>query len=385
MEGLISFLSDYTIQNVMAGAALLGLSSGALGVFAVLRQQSLLGDTLSHATLPGVALGFIVAGTRHLGSITLGALISGAAAALLVLVLTRRSRLKTDAALGVALSIFFALGVVLLTRIQQSGKASQGGLDSFLFGQAAAILRSDLWLMGGLTLLALALLAIFWKEFKLVTFDASFAASVGLPVILLETALTVLIALAIVIGLQIVGVVLMAAMVVAPAAAARQWSRKLEQMVVLAALVGAFGGVTGAVLSASAANLATGPLIVLAITAVVLLSLLFAPGRGLIWEALERRQSHRSLLENRVLISLRGVSQEHDDPSYAAEQGMLDALHGLRTGTSLRSLERQGLVNRVAHMPEEGAHWELTAEGHLEAGRVLSEMNGEDRAEEVER
>ncbi|HEX7003033.1 MAG TPA: metal ABC transporter permease [Trueperaceae bacterium] len=376
MDGLIAFLSDYTIQNVMAGAALLGLSSGALGVFAVLRQQSLLGDALSHATLPGVALGFMVAGTRNLESITAGALLTGAAAALLVLVLTRRSRLKTDAALGAALSIFFALGVVLLTRIQQTGNASQAGLDSFLFGQAAAILRSDLWLMGGLTLLALLLLAAFWKEFKLVTFDASFAGSLGLPVVLLETSLTLLIALAIVIGLQLVGVVLMAAMIVAPAAAARQWSRRLEQMVVLSALIGAFGGVTGAVVSATGPNLATGPLIVLAITVVVLLSLLFAPRRGLLWAELERRTYQRSLLENRVLLSLSRVAQEHDDPGYAAEQGMLDAFHGRPTGASLGSLERRGLVNRVEHMPEEGAHWELTDSGRREASRVVTQLDG---------
>ena len=374
MEQLVAFLSDYTIQNVMAGAALLGISSGALGTFAVLRQQSLLGDTLSHATLPGVALGFMVAGTRHLGSITLGALITGAAAALLVMILIRRSRLKTDAALGVALSTFFALGVVLLTRIQQSGNASQGGLDSFLFGQAAAILRSDLWLMAVLTLLALLLLTLFWKEFKLVTFDATFAGSLGLPVVALEVALTLLLALAIVIGLQLVGVVLMSAMVVAPAAAARQWSRRLEGMVITAALVGAAGGVIGAVLSASAANLATGPLIVLTITLIVLISLLLAPGRGLLWEELERRRSHRSLLQSRVLLSLSDVAREHADPAYRTEQGMLDAFHGRPTSAALGALERRGLVRQVRHMPEEGAHWELTTAGHREAERVVREL-----------
>lgn len=375
MGQIIAFLSDYTIQNVMIGAALLGISSGTLGVFAVLRQQSLLGDTLSHATLPGVALGFMVAGTRHLPSIMLGALITGSAAALLVLVLTRYTRLKTDAALGVALSTLFALGVVLLTRIQQSGNASQGGLDSFLFGQAAAILRSDLWLMGSLTVLALALLALTWKEFKLVTFDPTFAGSLGLPVVLLDTVLTLLIALAIVIGLQLVGVVLMAAMVVAPAAAARQWSTRLEQMVLLAGLFGAAGGLVGAVLSASGENLATGPLIVLAITAAVVLSLLFAPGRGLLWEEISRRRSNRELFDRRVLLSLSNLSQEHNDPDYRVEQGMLNAYHGRRTAPSLTALERRGWVRKAAHMPEEGTHWELTEGGHREAERALRDLD----------
>ncbi|MEX2540495.1 MAG: metal ABC transporter permease [Trueperaceae bacterium] len=374
MEALFAFLGDYTIQNVLIGAALLGLSSGALGAFAVLRQQSLLGDALSHATLPGVALGFMAAGTRHLGSIMLGALLTGAAAALLVVLLTQRSRLKTDAALGIALSTFFALGVVLLTRIQQSGNASQGGLDSFLFGQAAAILRSDLWVMAALALAALGLLTVLWKEFKLATFDPTFARSLGLPVMLLETALTVMIALAIVIGLQMVGVVLMAAMVVAPAAAARQWSTRLEGMVLLSAAIGATGGVAGAVLSATGRNLATGPLIVLTITAIVLFSLLAAPERGLLWAAVQRRRAGAMLHDRRVLATLLRLSDEHADRAYGAEQGMLKVLHGLGTVASLHGLERRGQVRRVEHMPEEGIHWALTESGREAAEQTLAEL-----------
>ncbi|WGF87423.1 metal ABC transporter permease [Marinivivus vitaminiproducens] len=300
MSGLVELLRDYTIQNVAIGAALLGVISGVLGSFAVLRRQSLLGDALSHAALPGICLGFIVAGTRDLGSILAGALTTGALAALVVLLLTRKSRLKTDAALGIALSVFFALGVVLLTRIQGSANASQGGLESFLFGQAAALLRGDLWVMGGITLAALTVTALVWKEFKLVTFDPVFAASLGLPVAALEVALTVMIALAVVVGLQMVGVVLMAAMVIAPAVAARQWTRTLGGMVVLAALIGMACGMAGALVSATSPGLATGPLIVLAASAVVLVSLFLAPGRGLLWEAAKRRTERRRLLHRRA-------------------------------------------------------------------------------------
>jgi manganese/zinc/iron transport system permease protein len=378
VQGVLAFLSDYTVQNVLLGAALLGLSSGALGAFAVLRQQSLLGDALSHATLPGVALGFMVAGTRHLGSIMLGALLSGTAAALLVLLLTRRSRLKTDAALGIALSTFFALGVVLLTRIQQTGNAAQGGLDSFLFGQAAAILRGDLWVMAALSLVALATLAALWKELKLVTFDPSFAGSLGLPVLALEAVLTTSIALTIVLGLQMVGVVLMAAMVVAPAVAARQWSARLEQMVLLSAAIGAGGGVAGALLSASSRNLATGPLIVLSISAIVVVSLLFAPRRGIVWDAVQKRRSGAALRGGRVLATLRKISRDHLDPNYRVEQGMLRTYHGPGTAASLQRLARKGLVRKGAHMPEEGVHWELTDEGRREADDALREFEADE-------
>lgn len=370
MDGLLALLGDYTVQNVVIGASLLGVASGVLGSYAVLREQSLLGDTLSHAALPGVCLGFLVAGSRHLGSILAGALLTGAAAALLMLLLTRRSRLKTDAALGIALSVFFALGVVLLTYLQGTRNASQGGLDAFLFGQAAAILRSDLWLMGGLTLFALALVSALWKEFQLVTFDPVFAGSLGMPVRALETVLTLMIALAIVIGLQMVGVVLMASMVIAPAVAARQWSRRLSEMVLLAAAFGAAGGVAGALLSASGRNLATGPLIVLSISALVLVSLVAAPQRGLAWEAVQRRRNRLRLRGQRVLATLLRLSGRHDDPHYPVEQGMVNAYFGLGTENALDRLEAQGFVRKVPHMPQEGVHWQLTEAGRREAERM---------------
>ncbi len=374
MNAVLALLGDYTIQNVVAGATLLGLISGVLGSFTVLRQQSLLGDTLSHAALPGVCLGFLFAGTRELTSIIAGALVTAVLAALVMLVLTRYSRLKTDAGLGIALSVFFAFGVVLLTYVQGTDNASQGGLDSFLFGQAAAILRSDLWVMGCITGLALLLVAMAWKEFKLVTFDPTFAATLGLPVVLLETVLTVTIALAVVVGLQMVGVVLMAAMVIAPAVAARQWTKRLEHMVLLAAIFGMVAGVTGAVISAMGRNLPTGPLIILAASAIVLVSILLAPERGVIWEAIKRRRDQRELDADQVLTTLYGLAAHHKDPRYPSEQGMLDTYHGLATRRTLARLSRRGLVRPVSHMPTEGGHWELTAEGRSRAQGVLDDL-----------
>jgi manganese/zinc/iron transport system permease protein len=370
-------LNDYTIQTVAMGAALLGISSGVLGCFAVLRKQSLLGDTLSHAALPGVCLGFMIAGTRDLGSIMAGALFTGAAAALIVLALTRMSRLKTDAALGIALGVSFAIGVVLLTYIQGTGNASQGGLDSFLFGQAAAILRSDLWIMGGIALAALVLVSALWKEFKLVAFDPGFAVSLGMPVVVIEMAMTTMVALAVVVGLQMVGVVLMTAMIIAPAVAARQWTRRLGTMVVLAAVFGVVAGVTGAVLSATARGLATGPLIVLVISGIVLVSLMISPERGLVWEMVRHWRDRRSLRGRQVLMTLHALAEEHDDRGYRAELGSLDAYHGIDTRRALARLEQQGLVKPVTHEPETTPHWQLTTAGHAEAKRLAAEIEGD--------
>ncbi|MFA5539545.1 MAG: metal ABC transporter permease [Gemmobacter sp.] len=365
---ILALAADYTVQTVAMGAALLGLVSGTVGAFAVLRGQSLLGAALSHATLPGICAGFLIAGGRHLESLFAGAFVSGLIAAGVAVAIAGRSRIKTDAALGLVLGLSFALGVVLLTHIQARGGAAQAGLESFLFGQAAAMLRGDLAVMAVLAAVALGLVAAFWKELTLVTFDPGFARVQGLPVAAVELGLTALIALAIVLGLQMVGVVLVTAMLIAPAAAARQWVRRLGPMVALSALFGVAAGVFGAVLSAAARGLATGPLIVLAATAIFAASILFAPERGLAARWLRRRAERRRVAGRRVLRSMQALAKEHGDPAYPAERGMIEALHGPGTRAALARLEAQGLVRPVPHRPESTPHWALT-----EAGRVQAE------------
>jgi manganese/zinc/iron transport system permease protein len=172
-------------------------------------------------------------------------------------------------------------------------------------------------------------------------------------------------------------VVLMAAMVIAPAVAARQWTRRLEHMVLLAAGFGMVSGVAGAVISALGPGLATGPLIVLAASAIVLVSILFAPGRGVVWDALKRAAERRSLRGRQVLTTLLRLAREHGDAAYPAEQGMLDAYHRLGTRAVLERLAKSGLVAAAAHMPGEGGHWVLTAAGLAEAERILAGMGGE--------
>jgi manganese/zinc/iron transport system permease protein len=181
------------------------------------------------------------------------------------------------------LSTFFALGITLLTFMTKRGDAQQAGLDGFLFGQAAALIEEHVVTMAILAGLALGASALLYKEFKLLTFDPAFAASVGLPTQALSVLLTLLIVVAVIIGLQTVGVVLMAAMLVGPAVAARQWTERLEVMIALAALFGAAAGLTGALISLSDANIPTGPVTILSLTVIVICSLLFAPSRGLLW------------------------------------------------------------------------------------------------------
>jgi manganese/zinc/iron transport system permease protein len=220
LQTLINFFADYTFRYVALGSAVLGIASGALGSFAVLRRQSLTGATISHAALPGIGIAFLIAGAKEPLLLILGAGLTAWFGAMAVLGITNTTRLKQDAALGIALSTFFAFGTVLLTFIQGSSGASQAGLDRFLFGQAAALVERDVVSLGVLAIAALAVLVVFFKELKLLTFDPDFGSSIGLPIKYLNILLTSLIVVAVVIGLQTVGVVLMVAMLIAPAAAA---------------------------------------------------------------------------------------------------------------------------------------------------------------------
>jgi manganese/zinc/iron transport system permease protein len=226
----------------------------------------------------------------------LGAALSAGLGALFILAVVGGTRVKQDAALGIVLSVFFGAGIVLLTLIAGSGDAGQSGLDRFIFGQAATIVRADVVTMGLLAAAAVVLLALFFKEFKLLSFDPAFAASLGFPVRALNVLLTALIVVAVVVGIQAVGVVLMAAMLITPAAAARQWTDRLSVMVPLSAAFGAASGVCGALISASGSNLPTGPLIVLVATGVLVVSLLLGRRHGFVWAWLAGRRNRREAL-----------------------------------------------------------------------------------------
>ncbi|HUG16174.1 MAG TPA: iron chelate uptake ABC transporter family permease subunit [Thermomicrobiales bacterium] len=286
---------DYTLRNVALGSALLGLVGGVLGTFAVLRRQGLLGDALAHAALPGIALAFMLTGSKAPIVLMVGAAVTGWLGTLAIIRIVGDTRLSEDAALGIVLTVFFGLGIVFLTHIQHSGDASQAGLNRYLFGQAATLVQENVVTMAVSGAVALSIVALLFKEFKIFSFDPEFAASIGYPVGRLNVLLTSLIVAAVVIGLQTVGVVLMAAMLIAPAAAARQWTNRLGSMAALSAFFGAASGVAGAMISVSASRLPTGPMVILAATAIVVVSILFAPERGIVWDSLRRRRLRREL------------------------------------------------------------------------------------------
>lgn len=363
--GLLGLLDDYTLRVVALGAGLLGAVSGGLGSLAVLRRQSLLGDAISHAALPGIVLAYLLTGSRSTLVLVLGAAVAGWIGTLVVIGVVGSTRVKEDSALGLVLSVFFGFGLVLLTYAQKLPDAGQAGLDRFLFGQAATLLARDVAVIAGLGGLAVTIMLLGWKEIKLLTFDRSFGTSIGVPMGRVDVMLTTILVLAIVIGLQTVGVVLMSAMVVAPGAAARQWTDRMGAMVGLAALFGAAGGVSGAVLSSSVRQLPTGPTIVLCLSVVVAVSLLLAPNRGLVWAALRERANRRQLRADAVLDDLYHLAGHHDDPGHAHPIAALEAIRMGRGSAkrSLEALQERGWARRSS----EG--WSLTPAGFAAAGR----------------
>lgn len=364
---LYDLFFDYTLRTVALGSAVLGLVGGVLGAFAVLRQQSLLGDAISHAALPGVALAFLLTSSKAPLVLVLGAAVAGWLGTLAVLLVMRHTRIKEDAALGIVLSVFFGFGLLLLTFLQKRPDARQAGLDRFLFGQAATLIQRDVVTMAVLGAIALAVVVLLWKEFKLLSFDPDFAASLGFPSGRLSVLLTSLIVLAIVVGLQTVGVVLMSAMIVAPAAAARQWTERLHVMVLLSGAFGALVGLLGALTSSFVQRLPTGPTIVLYMSAIVLLSLLFAPERGIVARTRRRARQRWQFAAEALAVHL----LNHEGKAGEREESALGHMRAHmrwdeeRTRRVVRWAVSHDLIQRT------NGHLELTDHGRDVARKVM--------------
>ncbi len=350
------------------GTAILGAVTGMLGSFAVLRKQSLLGDAISHAALPGIAIAFLITGTKDTNVLLLGALISGLLGTFWIRGIISKTHLKSDTALGLILSLFFGFGMLLLTFIQKQPNANQAGLDKYLFGQAATLVESDVWLMAIVTGICLFVLLLFWKEFKILLFDADYTKTLGFNTNFIDVLITSFIVLAIVLGLQTVGVVLMSAMLLAPAAAARQWTDSLGIMVFLAAVFGAFSGVFGTAISATQNNLSTGPVIVIVAGVFVLVSFVFSPSRGLLFKQIRFIKNRRDLQLHNTLAFMFRIAETHENISHPHAIKILNNFQGFTKGT-LQKLVRKNYVKL------DGSMWSLTEEGFKIASNLYNQQS----------
>ncbi|WP_232695404.1 metal ABC transporter permease [Brevibacillus daliensis] len=374
----LQVLQDPNTQWVLAGCILLGISSGVLGSFAFLRGRSLMGDALAHAALPGVCLVFLLTGSKSIGFFLVGAAISGLLATYCITMITKHSRIKEDTALALNLSVFFGIGIVLLTYIQHSDSGNQSGLDKFLFGQAASLVGSDVNTMIAVSSVLLIITALLFKEFKLLSFDQGFGKGLGFPMGFLDGLLMVMLLMSVVIGLQAVGVVLMAAMLITPAVTARYWTNKLSTMVILSGLFGALSGAFGTLLSTQIQNLPTGPIIVLGSTTLFLFSLLFSPKRGILFRFLRFMQVRKKVLHQDILRSLYDVMEdskkENSIPASFFSVERLAIKSGKQAQTvekALRTLLKKGWVTQDKEDPQK---WGFNQKGlHVAHSLVLNQ------------
>ncbi|WP_378187083.1 metal ABC transporter permease [Aquimarina sp. W85] len=371
-EYLELVFTDYTLRTITLGTAILGAICGMLGSFAVLRKQSLLGDAISHAALPGIAIAFLIIETKSNTIFLVGALISGLVGTFWIRGITRKTHLKADTALGLILSLFFGFGMLLLTYIQKMPNANQAGLANYLFGQAATLMESDVWLMSIVTGVSLVVVLLFWKELKLLLFDSDYTKTLGFNIKFLDILITSFIVIAIVLGLQTVGVVLMSAMLLAPAAAARQWTNSLGVMVVLAAIIGAFSGILGTAISASQNNLSTGPVIVLVAATFVLFSFIFSPKRGLLFREIRFRKNRNDLELHKTLSFMYHIAKTHTNISHPHAIKILNNFQGF-SKRSLKELADKDYIRLERNT------WSMTEIGFETAANLYNQLTNQNR------
>ncbi|MFA0963693.1 iron chelate uptake ABC transporter family permease subunit [Roseivirga sp. BDSF3-8] len=370
METLIEFLSfsDPNVRYVAIGTVLLGASSALVGTFTFLKKKALVGDAVAHAILPGICLSFMLTGVKNPVYLIIGASATGWLSLLLIDLIVRHSRIKEDAAIGLILSVFFGIGILLLTIIQQSGAAGQSGLDSFLFGQAAALVGQDVLVFGIVAGLLLLTILLFFKELELIAFDPQFAASSGVPVRFMDFLLTTLTVLAVVVGIQAVGVVLMAAMLITPAAAAKFWTDNIKVMALLAAIFGAFSGLAGAYISYTAPSMPTGPWTVIVLSTIALVSFFLSPVKGILPRMFRQRRNRLQMLEENILKTFYLLGEDAEDWKASRTSDEIRERRRYPKGTLiyiLKRLVRHGYLRQIKN------NYELTNVGFNKSRRVV--------------
>jgi manganese/zinc/iron transport system permease protein len=370
MDTFLEFFSfqDASIVSVALGVMLLTASSAVVGTFTFLRKKALVGDAVAHAVLPGICLAFILSGTKNPIILIIGAFITGWISLVLIDLITQRSKLKEDTAIALVLSVFFGVGILMLTNIQHSGNAAQTGLDSFLFGKAAALVGKDLITFSIVAVVLILTVTLFFKELKLIAFDSNYAKALGIPVKAIDLLLTTLTVLAVVTGIQAVGVVLMAAMLITPAAAARFWTNDVRNMTIIAAIMGSLSGLSGAYVSFVAPSMPTGPWIVMIISAIALSSFFFAPKRGIISRYFSQRRLQIMIMDENLLKSLFHLGEQDSDMYKGRSMDEIVEKRYFprkRLKAVLTRLKRQGYLAKADN------HWMFTEVGKQKGQRVV--------------
>jgi manganese/zinc/iron transport system permease protein len=376
-------LQDYNTRVVLAGTVLLGISSGLLGVYLLLRKRALLGDAISHATLPGIALAYLwtalIGQDKTLSVLLIGAAISGSLGGLSVLLLRHFARIREDAALGIVLSVFFGAGVALVSVLQKIKQGNIAGLESFIYGKVVAITGDDVGLAAVVLMVVSIVIVALGKELKILCFDFELARSQGWPVMLLDCLLIAMVVAVTIVGLKAIGLIMVIALLVIPAASARFWTHDLNRMLVISGVLGGASCAVGAMASAVFADMPSGATIVLCACGLFLLSFTFGAERGVLWTFLHQRNLRR---QHEYLHMLR-ICYEHLEArralptsakAYSTELIALGDVAEMRSWSHrfafkvARELDSRGLV-----VLRRNGDLQLTARGLVQAEEAVRE------------
>jgi manganese/zinc/iron transport system permease protein len=376
----VLFLKSYNTRIVVIGTMLLGTAAGMTGSFALLRRRALMGDALSHATLPGIAIAYMAAtlagGDGKSSALLLtGATISGLCGVGAILAIRRLTRLKEDAAMGIVLSCFFGAGIALLGIIQTMPGGHAAGLEGFILGKTASMVAGDAWLIAVAAAISICFCLLLFKELRLLCFDEGFAGSRGFPVVMLDFCLMALIILVTIVGLQAVGLILMIALLVIPPAAARFWSNSTWRLFLLSGVIGGLSGYLGAVASALFGDLPSGAMIVLVCAGMFGVSMIFGSRRGVLQRTLMRYNSGRSVDRQHLLRAIYEASENSAGPAtgtattvgHPVPVRLLLQVRSWSAGRLDRAIRR---AVRNGHVVRDGDFVSLTRPGFEEAVRL---------------
>jgi manganese/zinc/iron transport system permease protein len=356
---------NYNLFVVSIGAGILSLAAGVVGAFTYLRKRALIGDVISHAVLPGIAIAFMLSGVKNPFYFLLGALGSGLLSIGVVDYVHRKSKLKPDAILALTLSVFFGVGIVLLTHIQHSGNAAQSGLDSFLFGKAASMSVLDVYVFSAIAILNVACIVILIRGFSIISFDEDYAIAIGLPVRFLRTFLSVLTVLTVAIGVQAVGVVLMAALLITPTAGARYLTNSIQRMLIYAALFGLASGFLGVFISYSGRGMPTGPWIVVVLSVFATIAILFGKQKGIVARMRQRKANTIKINNENILKDIYKTANEGNEPVAISKLIRIEKYRPVQLNVTLKRLEKAEQINLVRGLII------LTDKGRLAARDVI--------------
>jgi manganese/zinc/iron transport system permease protein len=362
---------------------LMGLSAGLIGAIAVLRKESLIGEVLSHAAYPGIILGMVMASAMMLfqsdEAFPFFALFGGAITALLgigaIHWLERYLRIPGDAALCFVLAATFGIGIALASHLQFVDVVAYRTALAMLYGQAATMTDVHIFIYAALAAVIFLALFLFYKEIQIITFDRQYAASLGIRVHWIEWILFALVTATVIVGIRSVGVILMSAMLIAPAVAARQFTDRLSLLLLISGLIGLVSAFLGNYISVEISqsmsqayiggrvSLPTGPMIALTASFFCLCSLLLAPQRGLLLRAWRIAQFKANCLQENILKAI-----WHLPNRCSAQRELIDYLGASQfsVGVVLRKLSKQGWIYRC-----EGGKWALTADGQARAAKIV--------------